>query len=54
MGHRSSVTRNVLDRGTGPHDLKWINGKPNLRDWVPSATDPNAGTGHYGTCCVEM
>jgi cellulose 1,4-beta-cellobiosidase len=24
------------------------------KDWVPSATDPNSGTGHYGTCCVEM
>lgn len=28
-----------------PHDLKWINGEPNLLDWVPSKTDPNAGTG---------
>ncbi|KOO34745.1 glycosyl hydrolase family7 [Chrysochromulina tobinii] len=37
-----------------PHDLKFINGEPNLLDWHPSATDPNAGTGKYGTCCVEM
>jgi len=37
-----------------PHDLKWINGEPNLLDWVPSSTDANAGTGRYGTCCVEM
>jgi len=37
-----------------PHDLKWINGAPNVVDWLPSATDPNSGTGHYGTCCVEM
>jgi cellulose 1,4-beta-cellobiosidase len=37
-----------------PHDLKFINGEPNLLDWVPSKTDPNAGTGKYGTCCVEM
>ena len=26
-----------------PHDLKFINGEPNLLDWHPSATDPNAG-----------
>jgi len=37
-----------------PHDLKYINGEPNMIDWKPSATDPNAGTGKYGTCCVEM
>ena len=37
-----------------PHDLKWINGEPNLIDWAPSKDDPNAGTGKYGTCCVEM
>jgi cellulose 1,4-beta-cellobiosidase len=37
-----------------PHDLKFINGAANVIDWVPSDTDPNAGTGHYGTCCIEM
>jgi len=37
-----------------PHDLKYINGEPNMLDWQPSATDPNAGKGKYGTCCVEM
>jgi cellulose 1,4-beta-cellobiosidase len=37
-----------------PHDLKFINGEPNILDWTPSSTDPNAGTGKYGTCCVEM
>jgi len=37
-----------------PHDLKWINGETNMLEWQPSATDPNAGTGKYGTCCVEM
>jgi hypothetical protein len=25
-----------------------------MLDWQPSATDPNAGIGKYGTCCVEM
>jgi cellulose 1,4-beta-cellobiosidase len=37
-----------------PHDLKFINGKPNMMEWKPSATDANAGTGKYGSCCVEM
>jgi cellulose 1,4-beta-cellobiosidase len=37
-----------------PHDIKFINGEANNIDWVPSDTDPNAGTGHYGTCCTEM
>jgi len=34
--------------------MKWINGEANILDWVPSSDDPNAGTGHYGTCCAEM
>jgi len=37
-----------------PHDLKWINGEANILDWKPSPNDPNSGTGHYGTCCIEM
>jgi len=37
-----------------PHDLKWINGVANVLDWKPSSTDENAGTGKYGTCCVEI
>lgn len=37
-----------------PHDLKFINGEANCEDWVPSKTDVNSGTGHYGTCCTEM
>merc|ERR1712032_1174929 len=37
-----------------PHDLKFINGKANMVDWKPSATDENAGTGKYGTCCTEI
>lgn len=37
-----------------PHDLKWINGEANIKDWVPSDTDDNAGFGHYGTCCTEI
>lgn len=31
-----------------PHDVKFINGEPNILDWKPS------GTGRYGTCCTEM
>ena len=37
-----------------PHDIKFINGEANMIDWTPSPTDPNAGTGKYGSCCVEM
>jgi len=37
-----------------PHDVKWIDGEANSKDWKPSPTDPNSGTGYYGTCCHEM
>ncbi|RPB22498.1 cellulase [Terfezia boudieri ATCC MYA-4762] len=37
-----------------PHDIKFINGEANVAGWTPSATDPNAGSGTYGTCCPEM
>jgi len=37
-----------------PHDLKWINGEANIEGWQPSETDPNAGTGKYGSCCTEI
>ncbi|KAJ8489962.1 hypothetical protein ONZ45_g13373 [Pleurotus djamor] len=37
-----------------PHDIKWINGEANVLDWAVSATDENAGTGRYGSCCPEM
>ncbi|KAI5782026.1 cellulose 1,4-beta-cellobiosidase precursor [Peziza echinospora] len=37
-----------------PHDIKFINGKANVEGWAASATDSNAGTGRYGTCCPEM
>merc|ERR1711976_1004191 len=37
-----------------PSDLKFINGEANSEDWKPSATDPNAGNGKYGSCCTEI
>ncbi|KAL7285504.1 hypothetical protein ACG7TL_000605 [Trametes sanguinea] len=37
-----------------PHDIKFINGEANILGWTPSSSDPNAGTGQYGTCCNEM
>merc|ERR1712019_310461 len=37
-----------------PHDLKWINGLPNVEEWTPQKTDENAGLGKYGTCCTEL
>jgi cellulose 1,4-beta-cellobiosidase len=37
-----------------PHDIKFINGEANMLGWKPSPDDPNAGSGQYGTCCIEM
>jgi len=37
-----------------PHDLKFINNEANMEDWKPSESDPNAGTGKYGSCCTEI
>ena len=37
-----------------PHDLKWINGEANIIGWNASKTDPNSGSGKYGTCCAEL
>jgi len=37
-----------------PHDLKFINNEANVESWNPSDTDPNAGTGKYGSCCTEI
>jgi cellulose 1,4-beta-cellobiosidase len=35
-------------------DIKFINGDANVKDWKPSETDVNAGTGDFGSCCAEM
>merc|ERR1711959_60929 len=35
-----------------PHDLKFINGEANVKNWSPSG--PDTGIGHYGACCPEM
>jgi cellulose 1,4-beta-cellobiosidase len=37
-----------------PHDIKFIGGEPNVLGWKPSKVDTHAGTGMYGSCCVEM
>ena len=39
-----------------PHDIKFIGGKANSRDWKPNPKDfsNNMGIGHYGACCAEM
>jgi cellulose 1,4-beta-cellobiosidase len=37
-----------------PHDIKFINGEPNVENWVPSETDANSGKGRYGSCCTEF
>ncbi|KAK7511924.1 cellobiohydrolase I [Phyllosticta citriasiana] len=40
--------------GQCTHDLKWVHGEANCENWVPSPSDPNAGTGKYGACANEM
>ncbi|PWN87161.1 glycoside hydrolase [Acaromyces ingoldii] len=40
--------------GQCARDLKFINGKANNYQWVPSTTDRNAGVGHYGSCGSEV
>merc|ERR1711871_150447 len=37
-----------------PSDLKFINGEANMEGWKPGDTDPNAGTGQFGSCCTEI
>nr|ADN88316.1 cellobiohydrolase I [Neolentinus lepideus] len=37
-----------------PRDIKFINGVANSVGWDGSPSDPNAGTGQFGTCCNEM
>jgi len=34
-----------------PHDIKFIDGEANLRNWNSTSNPP---TGHYGICCAEM
>ncbi|BFZ57397.1 hypothetical protein PYCC9005_004449 [Savitreella phatthalungensis] len=47
-------------RGTGycdsqcPRDPKFVGGKANSADWVPSKYDANSGVGGMGGCCAEM
>jgi len=39
-----------------PHDIKFINGIANSKDWKPHPKDfsNSMGLGHYGACCAEM
>lgn len=37
-----------------PHDVKFIDGEANAEGWNPSPSDPNAGSGKYGSCCMEF
>ena len=34
--------------------MKFITGEANAEGWAASDNDANAGTGKYGSCCVEM
>lgn len=55
-----STNKGGAKYGTGycdaqcPHDIKWINGLANSKDWVPSSNDANSGKGYYGNCCAEL
>ncbi|TBU49273.1 cellobiohydrolaseI [Dichomitus squalens] len=57
---RFSTNKAGAKYGTGycdtqcPHDIKFINGEANVANWTASPSDPNAGTGQYGSCCNEM
>ncbi|CAE7370373.1 cbhB, partial [Symbiodinium sp. KB8] len=39
-----------------PHDVKFIGGSANTKDWKPHPKDfsNTIGLGHYGACCAEM
>lgn len=37
-----------------PQDIKFINGEANSDGWHAGASDPNAGKGKYGSCCMEF
>eukprot|EP00439_Symbiodinium_sp_Y106_P046690 s1146_g5.t5 len=39
-----------------PHDVKFIGGSANTKDWKPHPKDfsNTIGLGHYGSCCAEM
>ncbi|KAG8715402.1 hypothetical protein FRC11_004302 [Ceratobasidium sp. 423] len=37
-----------------PRTVKFINGQANVLNWQGSNTDPNTGSGLYGTCCNKV
>ncbi|KAK1672339.1 glycoside hydrolase [Colletotrichum godetiae] len=37
-----------------PRSNRFVGGKANIEDWVPSDTDQVRGTGKYGACCAEF
>jgi len=55
-----STNKGGAKYGTGycdaqcPHDVKWINGLANSKDWEPIPSDANSGKGYYGNCCAEL
>ncbi|CAE6965333.1 cbhB [Symbiodinium sp. CCMP2592] len=58
IGHNAAGAK----YGTGycdaqcPHDVKFIDGKANSKNWKPHPKDfsNTMGLGHYGACCAEM
>ncbi|KAJ7823413.1 cellulase [Mycena olivaceomarginata] len=59
-GGMSATNKAGAKYGTGycdsqcPHDMKFIGGVANIVNWTGAATDPNSGSGTFGTCCNEM
>jgi len=57
FGGKGGGNRAGARYGTGycdaqcPHDLKFIDGEANVKEWNSTANPP---VGHYGVCCAEM
>ncbi|WYZ44021.1 hypothetical protein EsH8_VII_000457 [Colletotrichum jinshuiense] len=57
---RSPLNKAGAKYGTGYCDAsciqsnRFVDGKANLENWTPSATDPHRGTGALGACCPEF
>ncbi|KAK0239111.1 glycoside hydrolase [Armillaria nabsnona] len=48
------ISRFPTNKAGCPHDIKFINGQANILGWTPSPSDPNAGSGQFGSRCNEI
>jgi cellulose 1,4-beta-cellobiosidase len=37
-----------------PHDVKWIHGEANVKNWTKGDPSRGPSEGHYGACCQEL